>query len=188
MPSTILETTTRGREHMRIRTYHWIICICLSAAAALAQFESATLTGVVTDTGGAVIQGASVRVVNEGTNLEATSTSNDEGRFVFSSLRPGSYRVIASAKGFKQAVSSGVVLQVNQAARLDMQLTVGEVSEQVLVTGESPVLETESASRGAVIDHTKMVELPLNGRDYIQLALLSPVVLAKTPRLQSVGL
>src|SRR6266576_3205404 len=128
-----------------IHTLSWIACGWLSVAMALAQFDSATLTGVVTDTAGAVIQGASVRAVNEGTNIAASALSNEEGRFVFSSLRPGSYRVIASAKGFKQAVSSGLVLQVNQAARLDMQLTVGEVSEQVLVTGESPVLETESA-------------------------------------------
>src|SRR5262249_11805462 len=69
----------------------------------------------------------------------------------------------------------------------DLSLTIGEVSEQVVVTGEAPVLDSESASRGAVIDHTKMVELPLNGRDYNQLALLSPGVLAPTPRLQSIG-
>ena len=87
--------------------------------------------------------------------------------------------------GIQQAVSSDVVLQVNQAARLDVQLTVGAVSEQVNVTAESPVLDTESAGRGAVIDRTKMIEFPLNGRDYNQLALLSPGVLAATPRLQS---
>src|SRR5438477_11192385 len=96
-----------------IHALPWIACGWLSVAAALAQFESATLTGVVTDTAGAVIQGARVLARNEGTNLEASALSNEEGRFVFSSLRPGSYQVIASAKGFKQAVSSGLVLQVN---------------------------------------------------------------------------
>src|SRR5437016_1569191 len=161
--------------------------IALSGAMALAQFESASLTGVVTDAAGAVVPWVTVNAVNEGTNLQATTTTNAEGRFVFPNLRPGSFRVAASAKGFKQFVSPGVVLQVNQAARLDITLTVGEVSEQVVVTGEGPVLETESSSRGAVIDHTKIVELPLNGRDYNQLALLSPGVLAPTPRLQSVG-
>ena len=80
-------------------------------------------------------------------------------------------------------MSSGLVLQVNQAGRLDLQLQVGEVSEQITVIAESSTLETETASRGAVIDHTKMVELPLNGRDYNQLALLSPGVQAPTPRL-----
>src|SRR5262249_19966344 len=161
--------------------------VALFPAAALAQFESASLTGTVTDAAGAVVPAAAVKAVNEATNLETAGLTNEEGRFFFSNLRPGSYRVVASAKGFKQFVSQGVVLQVNQAGRLDIALTVGEVTEQVLVNGEAPVLETESASRGAVIDHTKIVELPLNGRDYNQLALLSPGVLAPTPRLQSIG-
>ncbi|HJZ97908.1 MAG TPA: TonB-dependent receptor [Candidatus Solibacter sp.] len=161
--------------------------VALIPAAALAQFESASLTGTVTDAAGAVVPTAAVKAVNEATNLETAGLTNEEGRFFFSNLRPGSYRVVASAKGFKQFVSQGVVLQVNQAGRLDIALTVGEVTEQVLVNGEAPVLETESASRGAVIDHTKIVELPLNGRDYNQLALLSPGVLAPTPRLQSIG-
>lgn len=173
-----------------IRVFRVAVCVSLVAlfpAAALAQFESASLTGTVTDAAGAVVPTAAVKAVNEATNLETAGLTNEEGRFFFSNLRPGSYRVVASAKGFKQFVSQGVVLQVNQAGRLDIALTVGEVTEQVLVNGEAPVLETESASRGAVIDHTKIVELPLNGRDYNQLALLSPGVLAPTPRLQSIG-
>src|ERR1051326_4227622 len=165
----------------------WMMCMVLSGVIALAQFETATLTGTITDAGGAVVPNASIKIINEATNIEATTVANGEGRYLFPNLRPGSYRVIASAPGFKQSVSPGVVLQVNQAARLDMELTVGAVTEQVNVTSEAPILETESASRGAVIDQTKMVELPLNGRDYNQLALLSPGVLAPTPRLQSVG-
>src|SRR5438477_1189376 len=115
------------------RAVVYVSTIALSGAMALAQFESASLTGVVTDAAGAVIPGATVSAVNEGTNLQATATTNQEGRFVFPNLRPGSFRVAAGAKGFKQFVSPGVVLQVNQAARLDIRLTVGEVSEQVLV-------------------------------------------------------
>src|SRR5438094_4308113 len=165
----------------------WTFYLTLSAAAVFAQFESATLTGVVTDASGQVIPNVPVKAINEGTSVETLSTTNGEGRYNFPSLRPGSYRVVAATAGFKQFVSSGVVLQVNQAARLDITLTIGTVSEEVVVTGEAPVLETESGSRGAVIDHTKIVELPLNGRDYNQLALLSPGVLAPTPRLQSIG-
>src|SRR5689334_17967027 len=162
-----------------------ILLIC--ALPAVAQFESATLSGVVTDAADAVVSGAAIRAINEGTNIEAAATTDDVGRFVFTSLKPGSYRVTATAKGFKESVSSGIVLQVNQAARLDIKLTVGNVTERVTVNAEAPLLETETASRGAVIDHTKMVELPLNGRDYNQLALLSPGVLTATPRLQSIG-
>lgn len=158
-----------------------------ASVTAIAQFDSATLTGVVTDSAGAMVPSAQIRAMNEATNIETNTTTNSEGRYLFPNLRPGSYRVVAVAPGFKQFVSSGVVLQVNQSGRLDVQLTVGAVTEEVLVTGEAPVLETESSSRGAVIDRTKIVELPLNGRDYNQLALLSPGVLASTPRLQSVG-
>ena len=159
----------------------------LGASVAFGQFDSAALTGVVTDSTGKLIPRASVKVVNEGTSVETSTTTDEEGRYSFPALRPGSYRIIAEMTGFKQFVSSGIVLQVNQRARLDVPLTIGALSEQVVVTGEAPVLETESGSRGSVIDHTKIVELPLNGRDYNQLALLSPGVLAPTPRLQSVG-
>lgn len=152
-----------------------------------AQFESATLTGSVTDPTGAAIAGATAVLVNEATNLELSTQTDSEGRYTFGALRPGSYRLKVSAPGFKQYLSSGLVLQVNQAARVDVQLSVGEVTEQVEVTAASPVLETESSARGAVIDRTKIIELPLNGRDYNQLALLSPGVLAPTPRLQSIG-
>jgi hypothetical protein len=157
------------------------------ACAMHAQFETATLTGTVSDPAGAVIQNATVEAINEATNTATSATTNDEGRYNFASLRPGSYRLTVSAPGFKQSVSSGLVLQVNQAARLDFQMTVGAVTEQVNVAATAPVLETETSARGAVIDRTKIVELPLNGRDYNQLALLSPGVLAATPRLQSVG-
>jgi hypothetical protein len=76
---------------------------------------------------------------------------------------------------------------VNQTVRIDIVLSVGDVTEQVTVREEAPVLESETSSRGAVIDQVKMVELPLNGRDYNQLALLSPGVLPPAPRLQSIG-
>src|SRR5262245_59815331 len=164
-----------------------VALLCASAILSYAQFETATLTGTVTDAGGGVVQNAAIKTVNEATNVEATATSNTDGRYVFTGLRPGTYRITAGAAGFKQSVTAGLPLQVNQAARLDIQLNVGAVNEEVSVTAEAPVLESESSSRGAVIDQQKMVELPLNGRDYNQLALLSPGVLAPTPRLQSVG-
>jgi hypothetical protein len=175
------------RNLRRIAMRLAMLAVALNGILVFGQFETATLTGVVTDSAGAVVPSATVKAINEATNIEATVTSNHEGRYLFPNLRPGSYKVTASVQGFKQFVSSGMILQVNQAARLDIQLTVGDITEQINVTGEAPVLETESASRGSVIDRTKIIELPLNGRDYNQLALLSPGVLAPTPRLQSIG-
>jgi len=100
------------------------------AGPVFAQFESETLSGVITDPANAVVAGAEIRAINEATNIESAAINDHEGRFAFTNLRPGSYRVTAIAKGFKEAVSPGVVLQVNQAARLDMQLTTGNVTEQ----------------------------------------------------------
>src|SRR5262249_4903621 len=154
-----------------LRALRPLLLMTIFAAFATAQFETATLTGIITDPARAVVSGASVKVVNEATNFEATSTADSEGRYLFPSLRPGTYRITVTASGFKQSVSNDVVLQVNQAGRLDFQLTVGAVTEQITVSEEVPILETESSSRGSVIDQAKIAELPLNGRDYNQLAL-----------------
>ncbi|MBM3811862.1 MAG: TonB-dependent receptor [Acidimicrobiia bacterium] len=161
--------------------------VILCAATTSAQTELAILTGSVTDQSGAALSGAAVTAVNQATNLTASTVTNETGRYSLPSLRPGLYRVEASLPGFKKQIQSGVTLQVNQTARLDFLLTVGDVNEQVTVSAEVSLLETETSSRGAVIDQRKIVELPLNGRDYNQLALLSPGVLASTPRLNSIG-
>ena len=165
---------------------HRRICFLVSLSA-FGQFETATLTGVVSDPAGAVVSNVSVKVANRATNVEAAVLTDEEGRYSFTALRPGTYNLTVSAPGFKQYLSSDLILQVNQSARVDVQLTVGQVSERVEVSAFTPMLETETSGRGAVIDQTKIVELPLNGRDYNQLALLSPGVLSPTPRLQSVG-
>ena len=163
-----------------------VLVFCLAPFGLLAQSELATLSGVVADPSGAVLAGVMVTATNEATNISATGRSNDDGRYLVPSLRPGVYTISASLQGFKKYVQSGVTLQVNQAARLDIALAIGDVTEQVAVTAEAPLLETESAARGSVIDQRKIVELPLNGRDYNQLATLSPGVLLPTPRLQTI--
>ena len=102
-------------------------------------------------------------------------------------LRPGEYSVTVEAPGFSKTVRSGLTLQVAQVARIDVTLQTSQVTETVQVVGATPLLETQTSSRGSVIDQQKIVELPLNGRDYNQLALLSPGVLPGTPRLASVN-
>src|SRR5207248_1046294 len=87
-----------------------ILAVALTGFLAFGQFETATLTGVVTDSAGAVVPNATVKAINEATNIEATVTSNNEGRYLFPNLRPGSYKVTASVQGFKQFVSSGLIL------------------------------------------------------------------------------
>ena len=159
----------------------------MMAAAAVAQQETAVLTGVVRDASGGMVPGATVTVTNAETGIATTTVTADDGAYTVPSLRPGTYDVAVEIAGFSRSVRRGVVLQVAQVARLDVTLQTGAVSESVEVTGGAPLLETQTSSRGSVIDQKKIVDLPLNGRDYNQLALLSPGVLPATPRLASVN-
>lgn len=169
---------------MRIR---FLLLIVLSLGLLLAQSELASLSGTITDPSGAVLPKTTVTVTSLATGQSVSATTNDTGRYFFSSLKPGTYNVSASLAGFKKYVNDGVTLQVNETTRLDIPLTVGDTSEQVTVTADATLLESESSNRGAVIGEQQIQELPLNGRDYNQLAILSPGVLPATPRLQSIG-
>jgi Carboxypeptidase regulatory-like domain/TonB dependent receptor-like, beta-barrel len=153
----------------------------------IAQQETATITGEVKDASGAVVPQAIVTITNVGTNISVKVETNDQGSYTVPSLRPGDYTVSVEKGGFNKTLRSGVTLQVNQFTRIDIVLQTGQVTEVIEVTGGAPLLETETSARGSVIDQRKIVELPLNGRDYNQLALLSPGVLPGTPRLASVN-
>jgi hypothetical protein len=159
----------------------------LCPPTALAQQETATITGEVRDASGALVPRATIIVTNVGTNISTRTETNNEGSYTVPSLRPGEYLVTAEASGFSQTIRSGVTLQVAQVARIDVTLQAGQVTETVEVVARTPLLETQTSSRGSVIDQRKIVDLPLNGRDYNQLALLSPGVLPGTPRLASVN-
>ena len=150
----------------------------LLAAVAQAQTFKATLNGRVVDPSGGAIVDAKVTIRNTGTNQEQTVTTGTEGNFVFPLLPPGEYALTVEATGFKREVRTGIILQVGQLALLEVQLAVGEVTSVVEVRGDVPLVQTESAALGNVVDQKKIVELPLNGRDYLQLALLQPNVFA----------
>ncbi len=162
-------------------------CVRAAASAALAQQETATLTGTVRDASGAVVPGAAVTVTNIRTNIATRTQSGDDGGYVIPSLRPGDYTLTVEIAGFQKMVRTGITLQVAQVARVDIALQAGQITEAVEVVGGTPLLDTMTSSRGSVIGEKQIVELPLNGRDYNQLALLSPGVLSGTPRLASVN-
>lgn len=154
---------------------------------ALAQQETATITGEVRDAGGAVVPKAAITITNVETNVSVRSETNDQGLYTVPGIKPGPYSITVEKQGFRKIVRSGVTLQVNQTARLDLVLQVGDLINTVEIVEAATLLETETSSRGSVIDQKKIVDLPLNGRDYNQLALLSPGVLPGTPRLASVN-
>ena len=120
------------------------------------------ITGVVTDTSGAVVAGATVTVTNTQTNATRAAVTNNVGNYSFPALPPGVYNVKVEIQGFQPEIRSGVELQVQQVARLDFQLNVGSVSTAVEVTGGAPLLTTENATLGTVSDNQRIVDLPLN--------------------------
>lgn len=155
----------------------------LGVDAGQAQTSTATLTGTVQDQTGALLPNVMVTVVDVDRNVAQATRSNEAGSFAVPALRPGTYSLIAELPGFRKFVQEGIALQVSQAARVDIQLSVGSIEETIQVQGSTSMVETETSSRGSVIDQKKIMDLPLNGRDYNQLALLAPGVLAPTPRL-----
>jgi hypothetical protein len=150
----------------------WLL-LCVSSSAQ----TLGTITGEVKDPTGAVLPGATVTVVNKATNAARTASSNGVGLFDVPALPPGTYTVRTELDGFKTAMRD-VELQVQQTARVDFTLELGTVAEAMTVTGVSPIVETQNATIGTVIENRRIVELPLNGRNYLQLVALSPNVSA----------
>src|SRR5262252_6737003 len=136
-----------------------------------------TITGEVKDSTGAVIPGVVVTVTNKATNAARTTTTNEVGLFDFPALPPGGYSVKSEIDGFK-TITRDVELQVQATVRVDFSMELGAISEQATVTGVSPLVETTNATVGTVIENRRIVELPLNGRNYLQLVALSPNVSA----------
>lgn len=175
---------------MKARPLVFSLLLALLSAfppVAWAQQETATITGEVRDASGAVVPKAQVTITNVETNFIVKGETNDQGIYKVPSLKPGNYTVTVQVAGFKKALRSGITLQVNQVAPVDFSLQVGDLATVVEIVGGVTLLETETSARGSVIDQKKIVDLPLNGRDYNQLALLSPGVLPGTPRLASVN-
>jgi hypothetical protein len=134
------------------------------------------ITGVVTDPSTALVVGATVTVSNPATNLTRTATTNNAGNYTFPSLLPGVYSVKVEMPGFQGEIRGSVELQVQQVARIDFQLKVGSLTEAVEVVSGAPLLNTENATVGTVIENRRIVDLPLNGRNFISLVALSPNV------------
>jgi hypothetical protein len=150
------------------------IWLSLSIVPLSGQQESASITGQVTDSSGAAVAGAQVTIRNEASGASFVSVTDGEGFYRAPQLRPAVYTISVAAPGFSTAVREGIVARVNDRLRVDMPLQVGAVTESVMVTGAAPLLQTEDATIGQVIDNQKIVELPLNGRSWLQLALLTP--------------
>jgi Carboxypeptidase regulatory-like domain/TonB dependent receptor-like, beta-barrel len=140
---------------------------------ALAQ-STATLKGSVTDASGAAVAGAKVVVKNQGTGIETTTTTNPAGAYLVPALLPGVYAVTVSAPNFQSVVVKDLKLDVASTVAQDVQLKVGSVSQEVEITAEAPVLDTSTVAMGQVINQKTVQEIPLNGRHFVDLGLLTP--------------
>src|ERR1051326_5406035 len=152
--------------------------LLLAALSAVPVFGQTLgeITGHITDSTGAAVPGARISATNSATNAARNAISNDAGVYSLPSLQPGSYNMRGEKSGFKTAVHNNIELEVQQNARLDFELTVGQVSESIDVSAEGALLSSENSTVGTVINNTVITELPLNGRNYLDLASLAPNV------------
>ena len=143
------------------------------AGAVLCQVDTGSISGTVSDPAGAALSGAKITIVAVATNREQTVTTDNDGRYSSGPLRAGEYRIEAEASGFKRLLRQNIVLQVQETPVINLQMELGTLNQEVTVTAATELVRTTDASQGSVIEERRVKELPLNGRDYLQLSLLS---------------
>jgi len=154
-----------------------VVSVLMIVLRTEAQTTTGTIVGTVLDAQGAVIPNASISARNRETALERTATSDASGEFTIASVPAGPYDVTVIAPGFQQTVRSGVTMTVGAALRLDFKLNVGDVQQKVVVTAEAPQVDTTTSTLSGLVNDTSIRQLPLNGRDWLQLTALQAGVL-----------
>ena len=145
----------------------------LTLSATFAQVDTGTIAGSVRDSQGASVPTATISITAIATGVTTKGANDSSGEFVSPPLRPGDYKVVAEAQGFKTSTRNLITLKVQDRLRVDFDMAVGSISENIEVTSETPTIQSETSSLGQVITTTQITELPLNGRDYVQLATLT---------------
>jgi len=174
-----------GVKYFRFSTAAFIAGVCvLFAAASFAQLPTAKVVGTVKDSSGASVPNASVRVTNVDTNVTRTLTTDSDGSYNALELPTGNYQVEVTAAGFKSEVRKGITLEVAAAPVINFTLEVGATEQQVTVSSEIPMVDTQDATLGGVVNQQNVQNLPLNGRNYVDLSLLQAGV---TPDRNSSG-
>jgi outer membrane receptor protein involved in Fe transport len=154
--------------------YVYLVVVLLLASLASAQSFRGSVTGTVTDSSGAAISGADVKVVSAETGLTRKVTTNSDGFYTASELPPGTYSITISKSGFRTATAKGITVSVTTPARADISLTPGQVQESVTVEADVPLIETTSNTMGGTIEGKTVEDLPVNGRDFTKLLVLVP--------------
>ena len=171
------------------------VCLAVRVALIIASFSASALyaqtfgeiTGRVTDTSSAVMPGASITLRNTNTNAVRKAVSTDAGVYSFPSVPPGTYSLKTEVSGFKTWVIETFAVQVQQTVRIDPVMQVGQTNEQIEVSANLDLLQLESATLGTVIENRIVTELPLNGRQYLNLVALAPNVNVLSPAAGQAG-
>src|SRR5262249_37748959 len=148
----------------------------LAAAIGFAQMSTSEITGTIRDTSGAVVPGATVTVINEATGISYRQETTQTGLYAFPALPAGTYTVTTEMKGFRTSKKSGNLLVVGTPLGVDLTLEIGQSTETVTVESTGAQLQTESATVGNVVNEKAIKELPLNGRNPLNLLVLEPGV------------
>ncbi len=162
----------------RVTATALLLSLLVISGPLYAQSETASISGRVTDPNGGVVPNTTVEAIQEDTNVKATTQTNGDGLYYFASLHPANYRVIVSKDGFKQVIQADVILHVQDALTLNFALQLGSVSESITVTADHSNINTTDASVGTVVDRNFVENIPLNGRSFQSLILLTPGVTA----------
>jgi hypothetical protein len=178
------ELSSRQRRKPVKRTFGWLtfpvslVIFCFCAPILHAQSKAATVVGTITDSSGAVVVGAAVTIKNTATGETATATTGGSGDYVIVNLLYGAYEVTAQKAGFKSSVRTGLSLEIGQETKVDFMLQPGAPNETVQVTGEAPLLETQTSDSSQVINSKQVVDMPLVDRRWLELAALAPGAVA----------
>src|SRR5450756_2406999 len=154
----------------------YLIALVWATMPLCAQLDTATITGTVSDSAGAMVANAEVTVTHTATNLQSVTQTNAEGLYRVQSLRPGAYRVAITAPGFRRLVRDGVEVRGGDVTAINGQLELGNVTETVEVTATTPLLETETSSTGTVLKGEYFAQLPLYQRDPKNILYVTPGV------------
>jgi outer membrane receptor protein involved in Fe transport len=187
--SRLLVTQGDKRMHFSIRSTILALSFLILAFAsrsAMSQENTANLNGAVKDSSGAVIPNASIKLTNLNTSVAQVKKSNTDGLYSFVNVIPGHYRLEVQAQGFRTDVQPGFILEVNQTATANFAMQVGSTSETISVTDQAIALETSTAEMGTVVGTQEVRDLPLNGRNFTELLLLTPGASPANP-LQNAG-
>ncbi len=162
--------------------------LLIAFACAWAQSPTATLIGVVQDPSGLAVVNAAITVHNADTGIDSRARTGADGTFTMPNLNSGTYHVTIEKEGFQSLRETGIRLQVQQSARIEFNLQVGTISQVVQVSAETPLVNTENATRGAVVDNSEITQMPLLGRNFNDLALLSPGITSGPQQVGGAGM